>query len=152
MARHCATCGTQQRNHLAPVPAVDGEVAVEREDLAAFVELAHADQASVGQRGGDVVVTLEKTLHRLDLVGQRHADADHTARQQRQRLGRIVTTAGEQEAGFGNHRLASQQRLAERCELFACPGVEAVVTAMQCHPGPGVEQNDAAHRRPKPSR
>ena len=61
-------------NNLPPIPTIDSEVTVQRQDHALGVELGHPDEARVGQRHWNVREFLHQSLERIDL--REHPEID----------------------------------------------------------------------------
>lgn len=121
------------------MPPVDAKVAVQREHAARVVELRHADQAGVRQRGGDILIAREQRMDSGDLLVQRHAQPDDSALDECQRLGRVETRALQQEAGFRDNRFAGEEWGGRAGELSLGPGMVPLTGAVQRHPGAGIK-------------
>src|SRR2546423_3818729 len=69
-------------NNLPPIPTIDSEVTVQRQDHALGVELGHPDEARVGQRHWNVREFLHQNSECLDFRGHSEVDLHHIVRKQ----------------------------------------------------------------------
>lgn len=103
----CPSGGHPGRDDLAAVHAIDLEVAVQREDDAAWVQLGHANQAGIGE--GDPAIARLQPAKAHDLHLQVEADLKQTGAHEREHDRRARMVVPEQETRLGEHRLASPQ-------------------------------------------
>src|SRR5262249_25996032 len=113
---------------LAPVAAIDvTELRVDREDHRVRVDLAHPDQACVGQVRPPWPVLDDHSLDGLQLVSEPEPDGDRAPTKQLEDHRRAVRDTAQEIDGFREHWLARPKGWAKAAHRFDGPRMVRVV-------------------------
>jgi hypothetical protein len=136
-----------ERNRVAFVASIDSKIGAIHGDNAVFwIELAHADQAKIGEVGLAVTVALRQRgqLWQMIIAIKRQADKPILKHSHYQR------GVLKMEGRFREHRLAGKQRLGNLCGQMQRPLVVGVTAINKRDQKPGI--GDAFQAREKPLR
>ena len=116
----------QQRDAFASMSAINAEVAVQRKHDTVVHQFGHPHQACVSKRHRYVGVSLHRFDHAMNIVASRNTDLKRLSLNELQQ--RSLTDVGrfQQEPGFGNDCLASQQRCGQLRNLILGPAMPLV--------------------------
>ena len=123
---------------LASVLAVDPKVTVQREDESVVMQLRHPHQASVGQGHRHALVAAEQLPDGAKLGDEAEVRDDQSALQKLQQTVGATMRPLQEEEGFAQRRIASQQRADESPKHIKRPGVVFVVALKVSHQRPRI--------------
>src|SRR5207247_5163302 len=102
--------GSDCRDHLSAVSAINAKVAVESENVALGINLRHAHETGIGQRHRDTRVARHQLPECGRVVLDFQGDTKQTVLNSLKYHRSIHPPPLDQKAGFGNYRFASQKR------------------------------------------
>ncbi len=141
-----------QRNHLPSMTAIDLEITIRRQKQRRVVDLRQANQCSIRQRRGHILIPFEKCTDRANLLLEHEGQLNDASLNELQGQRRIKTGAPEQKAGLSDHCLTAQQWRRPSPELLNSPFVMGVVATQQRYPRSRIKQNRHERLAPKSAR